>query len=67
MRRFLLFPLLLAPLLAAAPPARAAIQIGQKGPNFTKNELVGSSAGPAVSLYDYADRRVIILFLLGYS
>jgi len=47
--------------------ARAAIAIGATAPDFSKAELVGSSAGPQHTLYQHADIPVVILFLLGYN
>jgi hypothetical protein len=58
--------LCLAALLAAPAPARAVISVGQTANAFTKNSLVGSAAGPAISLSDYG-RQVKILFVLGYD
>ena len=56
--------LLIAPL---AGPARAFLGPGQVAPNFTKNEeLPGSVVGPAWSLYDH-QRKVIVLFVMGYN
>ncbi len=66
MRACLLAAVVAATLLAAAPSARAVISVGDPAIDFTKNELSGTSVGPAVSLTDYAG-QVKILFVLGFD
>ena len=58
--------LCLVAMLAIAPPVHAVIGVGQPANAFTKNSLIGSSSGPALSLSDYG-RQVKILFVLGYD
>jgi hypothetical protein len=58
--------LALALSLAIAAPAHAVISVGQPANPFTKNSLVGSSSGPAISLSDYP-AEVKILFVLGFN
>ena len=50
-----------------APEVAAQIQLGEFAPNFTKNVVTGGGIGPPVSLEDYADKDVVVLFLLGYG
>jgi len=52
--------------LATASPGRAVISVGQPANAFTKDSLLASTAGAAVSLSDYG-KRVKILFLLGFD
>lgn len=62
------FAVLLALSLGLASPAASNIMLGEVGPNFTKSQLgPGTTIGPAVSLYDFADKPVVVLFLLGYN
>ena len=53
-------------MLFASASALAVIPVGQPANPFTKNELVGTSTGPAVSLSSYSS-QVKILFVLGWS
>lgn len=50
-----------------APEAPAQIQIGATAPNFTKNEVTSGGIGGLISLEDYADKDVVVLFILGYG
>ncbi len=65
-----ILPALSAAVLALAvipaAPARAVIPVGQPANPFTKDTLVGTSVGPAVSLSDYHG-QVKLLFVLGYN
>ena len=54
-------------LIFFAAPATAAIPLGATAPDFSKAELVGSSAGPQHTLYQHASQPVVVLFLLGYN
>ena len=58
--------LTLAVAMLAATNAHGVIPVGQHANAFTKNQLAGTSAGPAVSLSDYG-KQVKILFILGFS
>ena len=54
-------------LCAAVTPAPAQIMLGAHAPDFSKAELVGTTAGPQHTLYQHASQPVVVLFLLGYS
>jgi peroxiredoxin len=62
------FPLALGALALAFATGTAAadIQIGATPPNFSKPLLVGSTAGPSVSLSDYAG-KIVVLYFFGYN
>ena len=65
MRHFTALSLAVASLLAGALAAAADIGIGATAPNFSKAELVGTSAGPQHTLYQHAAQSAAVLFLLG--
>jgi len=65
MRRLTNAALAALALLLAAGPAPAAILVGATAPDFSKPELVGTTAGPAHTLYQHASQPVVVLFLFG--
>jgi hypothetical protein len=52
-------------LLLAPATARGTNSVGQPAFDFTKNQLVGTSVGPAWTLSDHRG-TVVVLFVLGY-
>ena len=48
-------------------PVEAQIQVGATAPNFTKQETTPGGPGANVSLEDYSDKDVVVLFILGYG
>ena len=63
--RAILLTLLVVASLSVALPARAQITIDAHAPDFSKPELVSGAAGPNRTLYEFADRAAVVLFLLG--
>jgi hypothetical protein len=63
MRRFVIFPLVIAQLALTAPPAAGAlIPLGATAPNLTRYDL----SGVPRSIMEFRG-KVVVLFLLGWD